>query len=45
MVAGGGHERLGDANDVPGAFNGHGADFLPNDTYPIVVAGADGKPT
>lgn len=42
-VAGGGHERLGDANDVPAAFNGHSADFLPNQTYPIVTQGADGK--
>ncbi len=43
MVAGGGHERLGDANDVPAPFNGHDADFV--GTYPIVTAGADGKPT
>jgi VCBS repeat-containing protein len=42
-VAGGGHERLGDANDVPVAFNGHGADFIPTDSYPIVTQGADGK--
>ncbi|MCX5958265.1 MAG: alkaline phosphatase D family protein [Cyanobacteria bacterium] len=45
MVAGGGHERLGDANDVPVAFNGHDADFIPTDRFPIVAAGADGKPT
>ncbi|WP_259724175.1 ExeM/NucH family extracellular endonuclease [Synechococcus sp. CS-1332] len=45
MVAGGGHERLGDANDVPVAFNGHDADFIPTDRFPIVTAGADGKPT
>jgi predicted extracellular nuclease/2',3'-cyclic-nucleotide 2'-phosphodiesterase (5'-nucleotidase family)/Ca2+-binding RTX toxin-like protein len=43
MVAGGGHERLGDANDTAVGFNGHSADFV--DTYPIVTAGADGKPT
>jgi len=43
MVAGGGHERLGDANDVAVGFNGHTADFV--DTYPIVTAGSDGKPT
>ena len=44
MVAGGGHERMGDANDVAVGFNGHDADFIA-DTYPIVTAGADGKPT
>lgn len=44
MVAGGGHERLGDANDVPGAFPGHDADFIATDSYPITVTGADGKP-
>lgn len=43
MVAGGGHERLGDANDTAVGFNGHTADFV--DTYPIVTAGSDGKPT
>ncbi len=43
MVAGGGHERLGDANDVAVAFNGHDANFV--GTYPIVTAGSDGKPT
>jgi 2',3'-cyclic-nucleotide 2'-phosphodiesterase (5'-nucleotidase family) len=43
MVAGGGHERLGDANDTAVGFNGHTADFF--DTYPIVTAGFDGKPT
>jgi predicted extracellular nuclease/phosphodiesterase/alkaline phosphatase D-like protein/2',3'-cyclic-nucleotide 2'-phosphodiesterase (5'-nucleotidase family) len=42
MVAGGGHERLGDATDVSAAFNGHDSDFV--DTYPIVTAGADSKP-
>ncbi|MFW6732495.1 MAG: choice-of-anchor I domain-containing protein, partial [Synechococcus sp.] len=45
MVAGGGHERLGDANDVPVAFNGHDANFISTDTYPIVVNDKDGKPT
>ena len=42
MVAGGGHERLGDANDVPAAFNGHDANFV--GTYPIEALGADGAP-
>ncbi|NDH65699.1 MAG: DUF839 domain-containing protein, partial [Microbacteriaceae bacterium] len=45
MVAGGGHERLGDANDVAVAFNGHDGDFINTDTYPIVVNDKDGKPT
>ncbi len=44
MVAGGGHERMGDATDTAVAFNGHDADFIA-DAYPIVTAGADGKPT
>jgi uncharacterized protein YjiK/2',3'-cyclic-nucleotide 2'-phosphodiesterase (5'-nucleotidase family) len=44
MVAGGGHERMGDATDKAVGFNGHTADFIP-DAYPIVTAGADGKPT
>jgi len=43
MVAGGGHERLGDANDTAVAFNGHDAVFV--DDYPIVSAGSDGNPT
>ncbi len=43
MIAGGGHERLGDATDTAVGFNGHSADFV--GTYPIVSAGADGKPT
>jgi 2',3'-cyclic-nucleotide 2'-phosphodiesterase (5'-nucleotidase family) len=43
MVAGGGHERLGDANDTAVAFNGHDANFV--GTFPIVTAGADGKAT
>jgi predicted extracellular nuclease/uncharacterized protein YjiK/2',3'-cyclic-nucleotide 2'-phosphodiesterase (5'-nucleotidase family) len=44
MVAGGGHERMGDATDIAVGFNGHTADFI-SDAYPIVTAGADGKPT
>ena len=43
MVAGGGHERLGDKTDIAVGFNGHTADFV--DTYPIVTKGADGAPT
>jgi uncharacterized protein YjiK/2',3'-cyclic-nucleotide 2'-phosphodiesterase (5'-nucleotidase family) len=43
MVAGGGHERLGDATDTAVGFNGHTANFV--DTYPIVTAGKDGKAT
>jgi 2',3'-cyclic-nucleotide 2'-phosphodiesterase (5'-nucleotidase family) len=43
MVAGGGHERMGDATDTPVGFNGHTADFIP-DAYPILTAGSDGKP-
>lgn len=43
MVAGGGHERMGDATDTAVGFNGHSADFVP-DAYPIVAAGQDGKP-
>jgi uncharacterized protein YjiK/2',3'-cyclic-nucleotide 2'-phosphodiesterase (5'-nucleotidase family) len=43
MVAGGGHERLGDSTDVAGAFNGHDASFV--GSYPIVTAGSDGDAT
>ncbi|MGE0418132.1 MAG: SdiA-regulated domain-containing protein, partial [Acetobacteraceae bacterium] len=43
MVAGGGHERLGDATDTAAAFNGHDAAFV--DTYPLVTADKDGNPT
>jgi 2',3'-cyclic-nucleotide 2'-phosphodiesterase (5'-nucleotidase family) len=43
MIAGGGHERLGDATDTAVAFNGHSADFV--GTYPFVATGADGKTT
>lgn len=46
MVAGGGHERMGDATDTPAPFNGHTADFLPApDLYPIVTSDMDGNPT
>ncbi|NDG73957.1 MAG: hypothetical protein EBX49_01150, partial [Synechococcaceae bacterium WB8_1B_136] len=45
MVAGGGHERLGDTNDQAVAFNGHDANFISSDTYPIIVNDKDGKPT
>ncbi len=41
-VAGGGHERLGDATDTAVAFIGHDADFV--DTYPLVTSGEDGNP-
>ena len=44
MVAGGGHERMGDATDTAVAFSGHDADFI-GESYPIVTSGADGKPT
>jgi hypothetical protein len=44
MIAGGGHERMGDATDTAVGFNGHTADFI-SDAYPIVTAGLDGKPT
>lgn len=44
MVAGGGHERMGDANDTAAAFSGHDADFI-SDAYPIVTADSEGKPT
>jgi uncharacterized protein YjiK/2',3'-cyclic-nucleotide 2'-phosphodiesterase (5'-nucleotidase family) len=43
VVAGGGHERMGDSTDVPVGFNGHDADFIA-DAYPITTVGADGKP-
>ena len=44
MVAGGGHERMGDPTDTAVGFNGHDANFI-GDAYPIVTAGSDGKPT
>ena len=44
MVAGGSHERMGDATDTAVGFNGHSADFIA-DKYPIVTRGKDGKPT
>ncbi len=43
MVAGGGHERMGDGTDTASAFNGHDADFIA-DSYPIVTSGLDGAP-
>lgn len=43
MVAGGGHERLGDSTDTAVAFNGHDAVFV--DDYPVLSAGVDGAPT
>lgn len=43
MVAGGGHERMGDATDTPVAFNGHDADFV--ESYPLLVQDAGGNPT
>jgi 2',3'-cyclic-nucleotide 2'-phosphodiesterase (5'-nucleotidase family) len=43
MVAGGGHERMGDATDTAVGFNGHTADFI-SDAYPVVKTGLDGKP-
>jgi predicted extracellular nuclease/2',3'-cyclic-nucleotide 2'-phosphodiesterase (5'-nucleotidase family) len=42
IVAGGGHERLGDSNDVAGSFNGHSANFV--GTYPTTVNDANGSP-
>ena len=42
MVAGGGHERLGDANDTAFPFNGHSATFA--GTYPQTATALDGKP-
>ena len=44
MVAGGGHERMGDVNDLAAPFSGHDANFIA-DAYPIITAGSDGKPT
>jgi 2',3'-cyclic-nucleotide 2'-phosphodiesterase (5'-nucleotidase family) len=43
ILAAGSNTRLGDENDEAVAFPGHAADFA--DTYPILTAGADGKPT
>ena len=43
MVAGGGHERMGDATDAAVGFNGHSADFIAQ-AYPLEARGADGKP-
>jgi 2',3'-cyclic-nucleotide 2'-phosphodiesterase (5'-nucleotidase family) len=43
ILAAGSNTRLGDENDEAVAFPGHAADFA--NTYPIVTAGLDGKPT
>jgi len=43
IVAGGSNTRLGDADDVAVNFPGHDASF--DGTYPLLTAGADGKPT
>lgn len=43
MVAGGGHERLGDSTDTAVAFNGHDAVF--SDDFPVLSSGVDGAPT
>ncbi len=43
MVAGGGHERMGDGNDAAVGFNGHSADFI-DEAYPNTSVGADGNP-
>lgn len=43
ILAAGSHTRLGDADDVAENFPGHSAEF--DGPYPIVTAGADGKPT
>lgn len=43
MVAGGGHERMGDATDTAVPFPGHDATFIA-DAYPISTVGLDGKP-
>ena len=43
MIAGGGHERMGDSTDTAASFNGHDANFVA--TYPILTAGSDSKPT
>jgi 2',3'-cyclic-nucleotide 2'-phosphodiesterase (5'-nucleotidase family) len=45
MVAGGGHERLGDSNDKAVAFNGHDANFIAGESYPIIINDKDGNPT
>lgn len=43
ILAAGSNTRLGDVDDVAVAFAGHSADFA--NTYPLVTAGTDGKPT
>ena len=42
ILAAGSNTRLGDADDLPVAFAGHGADFA--NVYPIRTSGLDGKP-
>ncbi len=42
ILAAGSNTRLGDADDVPAAFPGHGADFA--DSYPVRTSGLDGDP-
>lgn len=43
MVAGGGHERQGDLNDVAEPFNGHSTNFT--EQYPVVATALDGSKT
>ncbi|TDU71099.1 uncharacterized protein YjiK [Prosthecobacter fusiformis] len=43
ILAAGSNTRLGDEDDVAVAFPGHSADFA--DTYPVITAGVDSKPT
>lgn len=43
ILAAGSNTRLGDADDVAVAFAGHSADFA--DTYPVLTAGTDSRPT
>jgi 2',3'-cyclic-nucleotide 2'-phosphodiesterase (5'-nucleotidase family) len=43
ILAAGSNTRLGDTDDVPVVFPGHGADFA--DNYPIITSGVNGQPT
>ena len=43
ILGAGSNTRLGDADDVPATFPGHAPNFA--DTYPLLVAGTDGKQT
>ena len=43
ILSAGSNTRLGDADDEAASFPGHTASFA--GTYPLVTAGADGKPT